>query len=700
MTSRRARFVDPLVASGVGLVALALYLRTLAPGLLWGDPGEFQFAAWLAGLAHPTGYPLYLILGWLWTHALPWGDPAWRMNLFSAAWGGVAVGLVYLTALRILRHVCSENRKPEFIPAHNPALKVETFSSAVAPDTPGMDICPENRKPEFIPAHNPALTAKAVTTKVLIRSGAAAAALIFAATPTFWSQAVVAEVYTLHIVFVAAILLAAIGWADDPRPSRMYLLAGLVGLSLAHHRSTLLLLPGLLVFLWLSRPRTASLPRGRRLLIALISLLVPLFLYLYIPLRAPQTPYLVVNLAPDRQLQLYEPSLRGFFEHVSGSTFRSALGGRGEPWLAALTRRLFGEFSWAGLGLGVLGAIWLVLRGPRLLALTGLTFLAFAVFNHFYGIGDIYVFYIPVYLIWALWIAVGLWGCGEAVAWAGRRAGAKTTGWGLVLATVVGLALAGWLASRSYAANDRSLDRSARTAWEAVLAGPLPNGALLISNDRDEMVPQWYLKYVEGQRPDLDGLFPLIQPGPAWADVAAVTEQALLTGRPVYLIKPMPGLEVKFDLQPVASGSGIGGLVRVLGPAPDGAVALPSGILFGDRLRLYGYEALPGAVSAGQPLTVTLYWDVLTTPEHDYTTFVHLVNADGRVIAQSDHRPGGVYYPTSLWRSGDRLRDTHELIIPADPGPQPYTLVVGLYRLAPDLQHLGSPQAVGQLAGE
>lgn len=668
MASRRARLVDALIASGVGLVAFAFYLRTLAPGLLWGDPGEFQFAAWLAGLAHPTGYPLYLSLGWLWSHALSWGDPAWRLNLFSALWGGVTVGLTYVTALRILQRVSPGN----------PPLRSDDFSRPT-----------------------PHRTAETATAKAFsARLPAAVAALVFAATPTFWSQAVVAEVYTLHMALTAAILLAALCLSDDPRPSRMYLLAGLVGLSLAHHRTTLLLLPGLVLFLWLAcRPSSAESGTRRHLWLSLALLLVPLLLYLYIPLRAAQTPYLVVNLAPDRQLQLYEPSLRGFIEHVSGSTFRSALGGWGEPWLGALVGRLVGEFSWAGGALGILGAVWLAVRRPRLLALTGLTFLLIAVFNHFYGIGDIYVFYIPVYLIWALWIAVGFLGCGEGIVWACRRAGVSVTGWGWLLVGVIGLALAGWLAGRSYTANDRSGDRSARTAWEAILAQPIPEGAILISNDRDEMVPQWYLKYVESRRPDLDGLFPLIQPGPAWADVAAVTEQALLTGRPVYLIKPMPGLEVKFDLQQVSDGAGIGGLVRVLRLASTGASAVPSRVVFGERLRLHGYEAFPAAVNTGQPLTVILYWEVLATPEHDYTSFVHLVNASGQVVAQSDHRPGGVYYPTSLWRSGDRLRDSHQLVVPADPGPQPYALVVGLYRLAPDLQHLGSPQQVGELPG-
>ncbi len=93
---------DGWLALGCSLAAGILYLRTLAPGLLFGDAGEFQVAAWTGGLAHPTGYPLYLILGWIWTHLLPLQTPAWRMNLLSALYGALAVGLVYLAASALM----------------------------------------------------------------------------------------------------------------------------------------------------------------------------------------------------------------------------------------------------------------------------------------------------------------------------------------------------------------------------------------------------------------------------------------------------------------------------------------------------------------------------------------------------------------------------------------------------------------------
>ena len=200
----RITFVDALIALIASVFAVLLYLRTLAPGVLGGDSGEFQFAAWLGGFAHPTGYPLYLLLGWLWTHLLPLHDPAWRMNAFSALWGGVATGLVYLLALRMLRQA--------------------------------------NANPWSRPL-------------------ALFAAFVFAVTPTFWSQATLAEVYTLNAALVAAILLGLVIWGQTGSRRALYLTALLYGLSLAHHRTTLLYLPAIAIFMWLAMRQQTTSPR-------------------------------------------------------------------------------------------------------------------------------------------------------------------------------------------------------------------------------------------------------------------------------------------------------------------------------------------------------------------------------------------------------------------------------------------------------
>jgi hypothetical protein len=657
--------LDYALALLTSLFAFSLYLRTLAPGILGGDSGEFQFAAWLGGFAHPTGYPLYLLLGWLWTHLLPLHDPAWRMNAFSALWGGVATGLVYLLALRLLRQATA-NPRP--------------------------------------------------------RLPAAFAALTFAVTPTFWSQATLAEVYTLNAAFVAVILLGLVAWGQNGSRRMLYLTALLYGLSLAHHRTTLLYLPAIAVYVWLicraarragvaaaavhesdrgytnvasryARIRAAFEDGGNGAMILLA--LAPLLLYLLIPLRAPHAPYFQIQVASDQTLTLYQSTLAGFLDHVSGQGFGAALGAGGvaAARLSGLPALFAAELTVAGLALGLVGLVGLALRARPLLALTGLSFLTIVGFNLLYGIGDIYGYYIPAYLIWVLWMAVGVGTICDAVL--GRWGDTETWGrgdtgriWRLAALGlgVIALALPVYLVITNFAAHDRSRDATAQ-AWDALLGQPIPQDAILITNDRDEMMPQWYLKYVEGRRADLTGLFPLIQPGPAWADVGAVTDQALRSGRPAYLIKPMAGLEVKFNLTPE------GALVRVAGRAAAGPPAQPAGETFGGAIRLLGYDVTPDALKPGGAAVVSLQWQPITRLGADYTTFIHLVNANGDKIAQSDHRPGGVYYPTSLWKPGETLIDRHPLTLPADLGPAPYTLVVGLYDAA--LQHLGEPQQVG-----
>ena len=122
----------------------------------------------------------------------------------------------------------------------------------------------------------------------------------------------------------------------------------------------------------------------------------------------------------------------------------------------------------------------------------------------------------------------------------------------------------------------------------------------------------------------------------------------------------------------------------------------PAGQTFGDAIRLVSYDVASDALKPGGAAEITLQWQPITRLDRDYTTFVHLVNANGDKIAQSDHRPGGVYYPTSLWKPGETLIDKHTLALPADLGPGPYTIAVGLYDAT--MQLLGEPQTIGTVA--
>jgi hypothetical protein len=86
---------DLIIHLGLFLASFVLYLRTLAPSLLFGDSAEFQTIAYTLGLGHPTGYPVYILFAKLFTF-LPVADIAYRVNLFSAFCAALTVSIVFL----------------------------------------------------------------------------------------------------------------------------------------------------------------------------------------------------------------------------------------------------------------------------------------------------------------------------------------------------------------------------------------------------------------------------------------------------------------------------------------------------------------------------------------------------------------------------------------------------------------------------
>lgn len=655
---------DRQIALLLAAVALALYLRTLAPDLLPGDPGEFQFAAWRFGLAHPTGYPLYLLAGGVWQRilALVGISPAAALNGLSAALAATAVGLTYLVMLR--------------------------------------------------------WTAGPLA---LRRLAAVYSAVLLGTNLTFWSQALIAEVYALHMVLVLGVLLAAQRLAPSapglPRAQAaarpLLILAVVVGLALTHHGMALLLIPGLAIYLAWAGAGWRDLPR-RAWVAAAALLLAPLLLYLYLPLRAGPgaSPWLHQRLG-DGTLDLYTNTWAGFLHFLTGQSisvgFRDLAGALGQLPQAGWLWRY--HLSWVGLVMMALGIGWLVRqRAWPVLALTASYALIQQIFILFYNIGDILVYYIPLYAVGALWAGFGL--LGLSTGWRtvnarddvalhefaeeqapsvdtapGNGAAAQTPVPAVGGLAVAGRILAGLLllwALRDVAAVAAAIDQSqsygARRQWDAILAAQPPADAILASNDRNEIVPLFYLQNVEQRGQGMTGLFPLIAPDARFADIGATLDTALAAGggQPVYLIKPMPGLEIKYQLAPAAPP-----LVQVLGPhVPQPAHRLdrPYG-----PLRLIGYDWQPNA----DAVQVRVVWQVVDPLSDDYTATAQLLGAAGTKLAQDDFPPGGDYYPSSLWKPGDLLVVEHTLALDA-PLPADATLLLAFYRAA-DLAALADP---------
>ncbi|MCC6905139.1 MAG: DUF2723 domain-containing protein [Anaerolineae bacterium] len=122
-----ARRLDLLIGAGVFVLVLGLYVATLAPGLVFGDPAEYTFVPHIWGISHPPGYALQTVLGGLWQRLIPFGSIAFRANLLSAFCGAGIAALAY-GSVRALT--------PESIPdirRYLPAL-LAAFSAATATD--------------------------------------------------------------------------------------------------------------------------------------------------------------------------------------------------------------------------------------------------------------------------------------------------------------------------------------------------------------------------------------------------------------------------------------------------------------------------------------------------------------------------------------------------------------------------------------
>ena len=614
-----------------------LYLRTLAPGLLFGDAGEFQVAAWHFGLAHPTGYPLYLLLGGLWQHllALFGVEPAYALNLFSALFGALTVALLFLVM------------------------------SAWLGSAPGVR-----------------------------RLAALLTALLLAVNPTFWSQSLIAEVYTFHafltllILHTAYQLLQSAGRFDPSAQTGegenlntaplVTQLGILVGLSLTHHAMTLLLLPSVVIALWWARRRWLG--NGRAWLGLLLGLTLPLLLYLYIPLRsgALASPWYHQQLG-ESILTLYTNSWSAFWTFISGQSISVGFHSLGEAWAQLGQAWLLWRLHFLLPGLVLIGLGFYVLiraRNWRVLALTLPFILAQQLFNLFYAIGDILVYYIGLYLVATIWIGYVADAIGGGMATMEQRlTTAEETAARrpqLAMSIVLVLALL-WLPfeiGRAYFPRlDQTTTTRARELWDEIVAAAPPAGSLLVSNDRNEIVPLFYLQTVEGKLAGVTGLFPLIEPGTRFADIGATIDTARATApdAPLYLIKPMPSLEVRFALQPATPP-----LVRVTGPAVTTAPMHPTDLPYGP-LRLLGYDWQPTAAD----IELTLYWQVETGLDADYTTTVQIFDGAGNKLAQHDAPPGDPYYPTSLWKAGDQLVERH--LLTPNSTATPTGLLIAMY---------------------
>lgn len=338
---------DAIIAAALGCCVAVLYLLTAAPGVQYTDSGELAAACTTFGVAHPTGYPLFTLLGHAWS-LLPWSSPIAGLNILAALLVASGVALTYLVA-RVL-------------------------AARVAPT-------------RDVRAHD------------LVAAGTA---LLVGCSATVWAQATSIEVYGLNFVLLAGTLYATLRSVESDNHHRWTMLAGLMfGLMLTNHVSSFTLAPGF-VLLWLSgsQPRSARLRAWKHLVFPAVAALA---LYAILPLRSAQEP--PINWG------MVHRDMHAFLYHVKGKQFgvwlyesKAAFNANVRLFWNLLTAQLL----WVGLLPMLVGVIALV-RQSRGMGLALLALIAGNLgISLGYGIPDIDAYFIPSLTVFTLLVGLGI----------------------------------------------------------------------------------------------------------------------------------------------------------------------------------------------------------------------------------------------------------------------------------------------------
>jgi Protein of unknown function (DUF2723) len=434
------RYIPPGI---LALSLMAVYLSSMAPGLTWAnvgaDGGDLIAAAATWGIAHPTGYPFYLLLARLFQF-LPIGSLAFRTNLMSAVAAVVAALLVYFL---VTGYLASSHPHQYWL-------------------------------------------------------AGLVAGLAFGLSPLVWSQAIITEVYALHALLVVLLLFLSVRVTSTKFSQKWKdcLLGLIFGLAMGNHLTTILVFP-VIILPVLFRTSCSSQGKrwiikwqlkGRSLLRRLAWATIGLLVYLTLPLRALSHP--PVNWGNP-------VTLDGFFWLVSGKLYQGLL--LNLSFSSILQRAqtvvslLLEQFGIIGLTVGLIGLI-IYFRPTCLNYYMIWIVVASSIFAVGYATPDSFLYLIPAFLCFAIWIGIGLGGLMEASSKRFRGIGIFA---GLVILLI--LLLQAW---NAWPLVDASHDQRAESFGKSVLS-LAPEHAIVFAKGDEAVFTLWYFQYALRDRPDL-----------------------------------------------------------------------------------------------------------------------------------------------------------------------------------------------------
>ena len=291
-------FLKKYYAIITGFIVFIVYVTTLAPSVVEIDAGELATVQVLLGIAHPTGYPLFTLLGHLFSLIPFHFSKIYQLNLLTAIWCSLAVTVFVYTCKFILDNL--------IVFEFNNKAKLQKESKK------GKRKRGEDRKREF------STPQKAIIEEPVKYIASISAGLLLGFDRTFWNQGNAVEVYSLQAFLFCLIIFSLLKAYITPieergLTKRWLIFAAILALGFSNHMTTLFVLPAT-AYLYFDkfRLKTAGI---KRLLIMVFLIFLPIFagIYLYLPIRASQGPVLNWGNPVD---------FERFFRHVSGWQFQ------------------------------------------------------------------------------------------------------------------------------------------------------------------------------------------------------------------------------------------------------------------------------------------------------------------------------------------------------------------------------------------
>ncbi len=441
-----------VISVGIGIFfsIFFLYLHTVAPTVTFEDSGDFISSAYLLGIAHPSGYPTYTMIGHLLTY-LPLGNIAFRINLFSPICGAITCLCLYF-----IYYLATNSKK---------------WSKG------GISI-----------------TLAAVT------------ALLFGGSSTIWSQSIIAEVYPLNVLFVSVLILILIKWQSSlnirqgdissyPVSKLLLLFAVTYGFSFTNHMLSLFLAPAFIYLFWIV-DRRIFLSWKYILLIGLFFIL-GLLPYIYLPMRSSQEP--LIDWGNPTTMEM-------FYYHVFGKIYQGKIFTLG---VAKVLENLKLYFNFLGnqfliiIGfIGIVGIWRLIVENRKLVIFLGLIWLGNVGYTVNYDFGEaLEPYFVPSFFIWAIFLGYGLYWIVELIILnINRLPLIKKIVIPLISALSVLLPII--VMMNHYQSHDKSRYFFAHDYGRNIMRD-IPSNSILVNGGDDSFMILWYLSYVERMREDL-----------------------------------------------------------------------------------------------------------------------------------------------------------------------------------------------------